>query len=226
MSLELWQKLPPSFLKKRFNGWDKLSPDVKELIVELAQKQNFRCALCPEDRHLEIEHDRHPEEGPGNKYTIYNIRGLACRRCNWLLMRYEQPDVCWENADCQLSDDDYEYYISEYECRVRPLLEDLHERRVGCRNSSHRRYVLRRFDEWMYESERSAWRERWELRQAIKSPEKGLKILFACLKALNEQLDKDPNYEVSDKTLLALFKIHEFLRDVLTTKARMEMKSA
>ena len=124
MSYELWQKLPKRFLKKKYQWWYNLDQDVKQLIVELANDQKFKCALCTRDRDLIVEHDHEPQEGPGYPYTIYNIRGLVCSRCNWHLMVYEKEEsgeyLNWENASSYLSSSDYENYVYAYKCRVEP----------------------------------------------------------------------------------------------------------
>jgi hypothetical protein len=53
-SFELWQKLPTDFLKKKYRGWCQLDYDVRCLIVELAENQKFKCALCNQTEGLEI----------------------------------------------------------------------------------------------------------------------------------------------------------------------------
>src|SRR5262245_41913153 len=81
-----FEELPEGFLKMKFKSWAKLPHEVRDVIVELANKQKFKCALCFRDRGLIVEHDHYPEEGPGHPITIYNIRGLVCSGCNWHLM--------------------------------------------------------------------------------------------------------------------------------------------
>ena len=129
MSLEFWQELPEGFLRKAYTQFCKLDLGIQQLIVELAKDQKFRCALCTKDHRLLIEHDHDPEEGPGRPYTIYNVRGLVCHRCNQALRGYEMDErgeiTSWENGYPYISSHDYEAYIDRYECRVSPLLEDL-----------------------------------------------------------------------------------------------------
>ena len=100
----LWDLLPGGFLKKGYNSWRKLDGDVQNVIFTLAESQKFKCALCPTTRNLVIDHDHEPEEGPGHYYTVFNIRGLVCQRCNWHLMVYEKEErgeyLNWENVDC------------------------------------------------------------------------------------------------------------------------------
>lgn len=57
MSVGLWDKLPPGFLKIGFKRWRKLNHGVRRLVAELAESQNFKCALCSATRGLVIEHD-------------------------------------------------------------------------------------------------------------------------------------------------------------------------
>src|ERR1700730_7845934 len=90
MSLILWNQLPAGFLKMNYKRWVRLGHAIQQLIVELASEQHFKCALCSEDQALEVDHDHDPEHGTGDVLTIYNIRGLACHRCNWHLMVYEK----------------------------------------------------------------------------------------------------------------------------------------
>jgi hypothetical protein len=85
MSQSLWQSLPAGFLKKKYPAWDRL------------------------DQHgLEIEHDHDPEHGDGDRPTIYNIRGLVCRGCNWQLMMYEKKErgeyTGWVNFYCGITE--------------------------------------------------------------------------------------------------------------------------
>ena len=135
MSLMLWNKLPRGLLKKRLKAWDRLSPDVKRLVVELAEDQKFKCVHCPRERKLIIEHDHDPEFGPGDKLTAFNIRGLVCQRCNWHLMIYEK-DLKGEyrgfdEVHSYISDHEWEAYIYAYDCRVVHLHESVLRERMG-----------------------------------------------------------------------------------------------
>jgi hypothetical protein len=47
MSFTLWNRLPDGFLKMGYKRWAGLDHDVKELIVELAEKQKFKCVHYP-----------------------------------------------------------------------------------------------------------------------------------------------------------------------------------
>jgi hypothetical protein len=89
MSFELWNELPDGLLKMKRRTWVRLDYEVKLLIIELARNQGFKCAHCGKERGLVIEHDHDPEHGRRDKYTIYNIRGLVCHRCNWHIGIYE-----------------------------------------------------------------------------------------------------------------------------------------
>lgn len=152
MSLILWNKLPSGFLKKGYPGWARLDHDVKLLIVELAEKQSFRCANCGRERGLVIEHDHYPEHGTGDRYTTYNIRGLVCQGCNWHLMIYEK-DLNGEyrgfdEAYSNISDREYETYIYAYDCRVLSLNEASLEKKMGSAKYYRRRIFLNKFDDW------------------------------------------------------------------------------
>jgi Recombination endonuclease VII len=85
MSDSPWSQLPAGFLKKTPKGWMRLDRDVRRLVVELAREQNFKCPFRDRTKGLIIEHDHWPDRGSGDKLTIYNVRGLACTRCNWHL---------------------------------------------------------------------------------------------------------------------------------------------
>src|SRR4051812_5587086 len=102
MGHELWERLPPGLLRMKPRAWHKLDYDVRRLIVDLAERQKLQCVFCSTSRSLEIEHDHYPDIGTGDRYTVYNIRGLVCRRCNWHLMVYEKEDagdyLGWDNV--------------------------------------------------------------------------------------------------------------------------------
>jgi hypothetical protein len=138
-----WQKLPVGFLKMKFRGWCQYATETQRLIVELAERQKFQCAFCDQNHTLEIEHDHEPDHGPGHFYTVYNIRGLVCRGCNWHLMIYENDkrgeDRGFENVYSNVNDYEYEAYIYAYERRVSPLVEAQREKRLGTLNYIPRR---------------------------------------------------------------------------------------
>jgi DNA-directed RNA polymerase subunit RPC12/RpoP len=91
----------------KYRSWVRLPGDVRQAIVDLADRQSYKCTHCEQNRSLEIEHDHEPEYGPGYPYTIYNIRGLACRGCNWQIMMYEKEErgefTEWANFSCYIS---------------------------------------------------------------------------------------------------------------------------
>ena len=217
MSIVLWQKLPERFLRMKFPAWNKLDHNVKRVVVELAKKQDFTCALCSRNHGLEVEHDHDPQEGPGDRYTVYNIRGLVCRGCNWHLRFYEAQEsgeyFGWDNANCRISSRDYEDYICAYECRVSPLTETLLEQRMGSRNYWRRRLVLQKFDEWFYVDGFSGWRERWEENHKwdIRTPKRCVQVLIALMQFVIEQLKEDPNYQPPEKIFEILAKIRPII---------------
>ena len=152
MSLKLWEKLPDGLLKIKQRNWSALGYDVKLLIVELAHEQGFKCAHCSKNRNLEIEHDHYPEHGPGDKYTIYNVRGLVCRGCNWHIGMYEAERRgeynSWSDRFPRVSESQYYAYIDTYECRVYPLLEAMLKEQLGTAIYWRRRNLLSKFDDW------------------------------------------------------------------------------
>lgn len=223
MSYSHWKILPPGLLKKTYDQWSKLRPDVRALTVELAKYQRFKCALCIQDRDLIIDHDHWPQEGPGVGYTIHNIRGLVCSRCNWHLMVYEKTNdgdyLNWENANSHLSDIEYDNYIYFYKCRVYPLNEAAQEQRVGCKNFWRRRLVLQKFDEWFYEGGYApSWylkykeKEQWE----IKTPEQFIEHLTAYVDFVKEELKKNPSYQPPDELLKALARTLQIANQAIT----------
>ena len=214
MSFHFWDDLPENFLRMKYRSFRKLAYDVQQLIIELAKDQKFRCALCREERNLIIEHDRDPEEGPWHRYTIYNIRGLACSKCNFHLMLYEKQEngdyINWENSYPQISGDEYEDYIYFYRNRVYPLVQQVQEKRAGCGNPWRRRHILKRFDEWRYEGgERPLWYRRY------KEAQESFTGLLACIEYLKEQFAK-PNFEPSDDDLRAVALVDKIIEKLRT----------
>jgi hypothetical protein len=229
-SLKLWQKMPESLLKIKFKSWDRLNFDVKILILELAEKQNFKCAHCAQGYHLEIEHDHEPQHGRGDQYTIYNIRGLTCRRCNWHLRLYEKNKIGefwgWEEAESSISENEYERYIYEYECRVEPLLDVLLKERLGIHNYWRRRSLLTKVDDWKEGWRGNSWRQAFkEIKDKkygqIRNPEQFLETLIALMKFVSEEIKKDPNYQPPEK----FFELMERTRPIIDAIKASSMES-
>src|SRR5665647_3718671 len=105
MSTMLWDELPNGLLKKQFKAFNKLDSAVKRLIIDLAKRQKFKCAFssCNKNTGLEIDHDP-AERLP---YTIFNVRGLVCHRCNLALRAHEMEErgeiSSWEGGHPCLS---------------------------------------------------------------------------------------------------------------------------
>jgi hypothetical protein len=137
MSDYLWQQLPAGFLMMKAEGWMRLGRDVRELVVELARAQDFKCAFCDKAGNLIIEHDHWPERGDGRKPTYYNIRGLACSRCNWHLGMYEADERGdyrgFDDAYIRISENEFQPYSYAYDCRVLRLIEKELEQELGPR---------------------------------------------------------------------------------------------
>jgi Recombination endonuclease VII len=230
MSIELWEKLPRRFLKMNYKTWIKLDHDVKRLVVELANSQRFKCALCLETHGLVIEHDHYPEEGPGHPYTLYNIRGLVCQRCNWHLMVYEKEEsgeyLGWDNVSSDIQAVAYEDYSYAYECRVSPLLEALLEERMGSRNYWRRRHHLQKFDEWRYEGRYSARRERWMEREAISTPEQFIKVLISCMQFVIKHYKNDPNYQPPEKFIEVIGRVRPIIEKAIASRSATAADSA
>jgi recombination endonuclease VII len=221
MSVRLWKEMPEGFLKIGFKAFDKLDHDIKQLIFDLAKDQNFKCALCSKRRDLIIEHEHEPREKV--PCTVYNIRGLVCGRCNKALMGCDMEEcgyfTNWENGYPYLSSDDYQNYKYRFDCRVAPLIDAAHVKRVGCRNTAHREHVL-----WMldarYEEGRFPWQRRskgtWD--GEIRSPEQAIEVLTACVEFVAEQFKKDPNYEPPEIFLKLMVQIRPILDQAMADR--------
>ena len=193
MSFALWNKLPEAFLKMAYKRWGGLDQDVKELIVELAEKQKFKCVHCPRGHKLIVEHDHYPEHGPGEKYTVFNVRGLVCQRCNWHLMIYEK-DLNneyrgFDDVQSYISDYEWENYVYAYDCRVTGLLEAKLKERMGGAKYWRRRMFLDKFDDWREYGGRYPWywgfdeiKDQWYGK--IRTPKQFIATLVACLRFL------------------------------------------
>jgi hypothetical protein len=215
----LWEKLPADFLKKNYRAWCQLDGEVQLLIVELAGEQYFKCAFCSRTRGLIIEHDHDPDEGPGDRYTIYNIRGLVCQRCNWHIGIYETDQRGdyrgWDNvSSSDISDGQYEDYIYAYGGRLRQLRED--ELKRTCPNYWARRLVIDKFDGWREWGREYPWvwgfEEIKEKRHGkIRTPMQFIRTLAACVNFLREQIEKDPNFRPSEQILKNLTQIKSFM---------------
>ena len=224
MSDHLWRQLPAGFLKKTAKGWMRLDRDVRQLVVELARAQNFKCAFCEATRNLIIDHDHWPERGSGEKLTIYNIRGLACSRCNWHLGMYEadaRGDYRgWDDAYIHISEHDFEPYAYAYDCRVLKLFENELERELGPRIYWRRRLFLQKFDDWHEWGRRHyPWRSYFtEIKQRrrliIRTPEQFWKTLVACMRFVVGEMQKNPDFEIPEQFLQILFRVKPILDEV------------
>jgi hypothetical protein len=221
MSDRLWCQFPAGFLKKTAKGWMRLDRDVRELVVNLAHAQNFKCAFCDATRNLIIEHDHWPERGSGDKLTVYNIRGLACRRCNWHLGMYEadaRGDYRgWDDANIHISERDFEPYAYAYDCRVLALIERELEQRLAPRNYWRRRLFLQKFDDWSEWGRRDyPWSSyfaeiRERRRRTIRTPEQFWKVLFACTRFIVEEKRRNPNFEIPEQFLRIVVRLKPIL---------------
>lgn len=220
-----WKAIPSDLLKMNMTprGFGRLKYEVQVLISELAEQQGYKCVLCDQNHSLEIEHDHDPEYGTGEIPTIYNIRGLACRSCNWHIMMYERNNngeyVSFGEASSRLSDHDWEKFIYRYKCRADALNEERLEKEMGFRNYWRRRNLLNKFDEWREWGGSYPWY--WgfdEIKDQkygkIRTPKQFFAALNACLCFLQEQLDKDPDFEIPEQYIKLMIKIKPMLDDL------------
>jgi hypothetical protein len=168
-----------------------------------------------------IEHDHWPERGSGDKLTIYNVRGLACTRCNWHLGMYEadaRGDYRgWDDAFIHISERDFEPYAYAYECRILTLLEEELEQRLGPVNYWRRRLFLQKFDDWReWGRGRYPWRSyfaeikerrRWKIR----TPEQFRQGLAAIFRFIVEQQRKDPDFKLPEPFFELLVRVKPLL---------------
>lgn len=231
MSLRLWSKLPEGFLKMGLRTWNTLDYDVRSLIVRLAIEQGFKCALCTKTRKLEVEHDHCPDYGPGHKYTVYNVRGLVCRRCNWHLMVYEK-DLHGEyrgfdEVSSWFSDRDWEEYVYPYECRVIELNEIALQEKMGTIKYLRRRIFLDKFDEWREwgPARKSTYPWYWAFDEIknqkygdVRTPKQFLRMMKVTVKYLNHlnaELEKNPDLEIPERHLEFLLKLRAFIEPLV-----------
>jgi hypothetical protein len=219
----LWERLPPGFLKKTWRGWNRLDYEVKLLVVELAERQKFHCAFCRVDRGLIIEHDHEPDQGRGDQLTAYNIRGLACQRCNWHLGLYEQNErggyvSGWDHVECIIYRDEYDTYIYNYEDRIVCLYEKSLSK--TCSNYWTRRLFIDKFDDWKYDGGRYPWY--WgfeEIKEKkyglIRTPKQFIRVAQRVIDFVNEERKKDPNYCPPDQVIMFLGKLFLFLKELI-----------
>jgi len=208
-----------------------LDYDVQLLIVELARSQGYKCAHCEQNSDLIIEHDHYPEHGPGDKCTIYNIRGLVCGPCNWHIGMYEAEErgeiPNWPDRFPRVSASEYESYSYAYECRVSPLLEAMLEERLGTLNYWRRRLFLQKFDEWSEYGGKYPWYWGFEViklkRYGIRTPQQLLRVLTPCINLVAEELRKNPEYEPPASFLKVIFWLKPLLdrvRPIVEAKLR------
>ena len=222
MSIELWSRLPAGLLKRSFSSWKNFDYEVKSLIVELAEKQKFKCIHCGRAKGLVIEHDHDPEFGTGKDYTIYNIRGLTCQRCNWHLMLYEKDaafeERSWNNADSRITDSEYGKYIYEYQIRSAPLIQKALEQKLGKANYWHRSNFLFKFDDWREFGRNSSWGSTFESRTkrpTIREFKQFIFTLAECVKFVAAEQERNPDYVPPDKFLQLLIKVKPIVNEAL-----------
>jgi hypothetical protein len=226
----LWQQLPTGLLKRGYQGFSRLEPDLQPVIVELAKEQKFKCFFCDAAHNLIVEHDHYPEQGRGDHPTIHNVRGLVCQRCNWHLGLYEADergeDRRWDHVYVKISEEEYDKYSYAYEIRLRRLHED-HLKKT-CPNYWDRRAHLDKFDDWNEWHAPYPWtwcfEEIKEKRHGkIRTPEQFFEYLSASVQFVAAELKKDPNYQPPEEFIKLIFGLKPFfdnLKPIL--EARMK----
>jgi hypothetical protein len=226
MSLFEWKPIPDGLLRMSWARFATLPYQVQCLISELAEQQGYKCALCPAKRKLVVEHDHDPHHGPSDKYSLYNIRGLVCQRCNWHLMIYEK-DLNGEyrgfdDVYSNVSDGEWESYIYAYDCRVTWLLEERLKEKMGVLKYWDRKLFIDKFDDWNeFGGRKRDYPWRWcfdeikgQKRAAIRTPEQFFKALAAFGQYLKNEMAKKSDWEPPDEVLTALFRLKPFLDEV------------
>lgn len=202
--MDLWSKLPVGLLRMQFETWRRLPYDVKLLIISLAHEQEFKCAHCDATRRLEIDHDHYPEHETGDRYTIYNVRGLVCRKCNWAIGMHEAEQRgeynSWPDSNRRVSEGAFYDYDFSYQCRVSPLIEEVWKQRLGIQNYWKRRKFLSKFDDWKEGWGSYPWY--WgfdEIKDRkygpIRTPKHFLQIFLASMRYVAKEVERNPNYE-------------------------------
>lgn len=227
MSLHLWNDLPSGFLKMKLSSWRKLDYRIKLLVVELARQQEFKCAHCDETQALVIEHDHDPEYGPGGDIkTIYNIRGLACHRCNWHIGQYEAGQrgeiSSWPHVFICVSDERYESYVWEYRSRVHPLIEAKLEEEMGSPNYWRRRRFLQKFDGWKeWGGTRRNYPWYWgfdEIKDkkngSIRTPKQFLQMLVGVMKFVLEEFKRNPDFQPPEAFFQLMIKVEPLVETI------------
>lgn len=223
MSDHLWRKLPEGFLKKSAKGWMRLDHDVRLLVAELARAQSFKCAFCRETKKLVIDHNHYPLHGRSDKFTVYNVRGLVCSRCNWHIGMYEADERGdyrgWDDAYIRISEQELYPYGQAYDHRVLSLIEREIECQLGPLNYSRRCLFLQKFDDWREWGGRYPWRSYFaEIKQRhrskIRTPKQFLKSLAAIARFVIDQKQKNPGYEPPPQFIELLIRVKPTMDDI------------
>jgi hypothetical protein len=232
MTYAQYESLPAGFLNVGFGGWRKLRWDVQSLIVELAKTQSYKCFFCNKNRKLVIEHDHEAMSWPpcSDEYTVYNVRGLACHRCNVHLEWYEKKlrgDYGgFDHVSIVISDRKYEKYIDAFERRLTRQHEEAME--ANCTNHGPRLLFLNKFDDWKHGWTRiypwpRYFEEIKERRHGkIRTPRQAVRALIACMSFVAEEYKKNPEFQPPEefvKLMVRMKPVFNELRPIV--KARM-----
>lgn len=217
---------PTDFLKMSDQSWRRLPTNFQQVILQLAQKQNFKCAFCDTSRNLILEHDHSPDFGDGTKANIFNTRGLACHRCNIHIEKFEadeRGDYRHIEYVCRISDSSYYKYIFDYQCRVAPLIEEAEIAWMGARNYHRRWQVRRKFDDWTEwdGKKRSTYPWRWgfdEIKEKkygrIRTPKQAAQTLIALMRFVLDEFKKNPDYKPPEQFLTLMTKVNPLFDDI------------